>query len=138
MWTCPGCHRKFKKTNQVHSCNEKTLDDYLKPASPHSVDLFNHFIAEFRRIGKIDIHPTRSMIAISSRVRMAYVINFGKNFIDIVFPFGQAFEDNLCFTKIKQVPGTMDFNHHFRMCLREDVNAEVRKFMKMAFDKAAG
>ena len=62
-------------------------------------------------------------------------MQLGKNFIDVVFPFKQAYEDNLCFTKIKQVPGTDDYNHHFRMYFKEDINAEVLKYMKLAYEK---
>jgi hypothetical protein len=136
MWTCPHCNQQFVKTNQTHSCNEKTLADFLKGKSPHTVELFNHFVEQYKLIGAISIHPTKSMIAIAAKTRCAHVIQLGKNFIDIVFSFQQSYEDNLCFTKIKQVPGTNDFNHHFRMYLKQDINKEVKKYMKMAFDKA--
>jgi hypothetical protein len=57
----------------------------------------------------------------------------GKDFIDIVFPFEKPYPDNLCFRKIAQVPGQLQFNHHFRMQRKEDINGEVKKFMKLAY-----
>jgi hypothetical protein len=52
-----------------------------------------------------------------------------------VFPFEQPYSNNLCFQKIAQVPGdARQFNHHFRMQENEDVNDEVKKFMKMAVE----
>jgi hypothetical protein len=74
------------------------------------------------------------MISFASRNRFAYVIQLGKNFIDVVFSFKQAHEDNLCFNKIKPVPGSDDFNQHFRMHYKEDINKEVRMYMKMAYE----
>ena len=135
MWTCPICNRAFIKNNQYHSCNEKSLNDFLKGKSVHTIELLEHFINEYKRIGNISIHPTKSMITISGKTGLAHVIQLGKNFIDIVFPFKQAFEDNLCFVKIKQVPGTNQYNHHFRLCFKEDINEEVFHYMKLAFGK---
>ncbi|MEO6549349.1 MAG: hypothetical protein ABIN94_15210 [Ferruginibacter sp.] len=115
---------------------DKTLDDFLKGKSVHTINLFYHFIDEYKTLGNISVHPTKSMIAIAAITRMAYIIQLGKSFIDIVFPFKQPYNDNLCFTKIKQVPGTNDYNHHFRMCFQEDVNEEVKGYMKLALQNA--
>ena len=73
------------------------------------------------------------MIAIASKTRIAYVIQLGKNFMDVVFPFDKPYPDNLCFRKIAQVPGQQQFNHHFRMMNTEDLNAEIKNFMKLAY-----
>ena len=134
MWICPHCRQKFVNTNQVHSCGDKVLDDFLKSKSSHTIGLFWHFVEVFQQIGKVTIHPTKSMIAFAARIRIAYVIRLGKDFVDIVFPFERAYNDNLCFRKIAQVPGQQQFNHHLRLMEREDINAEIRKFMKLAYD----
>jgi Domain of unknown function (DUF5655) len=134
MWTCPLCNRHFVKTNQVHSCMDKTLDDFLKGKSDHTNELFYYFIKEYKSLGDITVHPTKSMIAIAGKTRMAYIIRLGKNFMDVVFPFKQAYADNLCFVKIKRVPGSDDYNHHFRMCFKEDINEEIKHYMKLALD----
>jgi hypothetical protein len=134
MWTCPLCNQQFVNTNQVHSCQDKQLSDFLSGKSAHTIELFYHLVDEYRQIGEVKIHPTKSMIAIGARTRFAYVIQLGKNFIDVVFPFKQAYNDNLCFNKIKPVPGSDDFNHHLRIYLKEDINDEVRVYMKMAYD----
>lgn len=90
---------------------------------------------QITQFGKITLHPAKTMIAIvSQQKRIAYVTRLGKNFIHIVFPFEKSYSDNLCFQKIAQVPGDVrQFNHHFRMCDREDVNEEVLKFMRLAY-----
>jgi hypothetical protein len=118
----------------MHSCGDKVLDDFLESKSSHTIGLFWHFVDVFQQIGTVTIHPAKSMIAFAAKTQIAYVIRLGKNFVDVVFPFERAYHDNLCFRKIAQVPGQQQFNHHLRIMEREDVNAEIRKFMKLAYD----
>jgi len=79
------------------------------------------------------------MIGIATpRKRIAYVTQLGKNFIHVVFPFDKPHADNLCFQKIAQVPGDeKQYNHHFRMLAKEDLNKEVISFMKLAFKEGS-
>lgn len=132
MWTCPLCNRTFTKNNQQHSCNETLLADFFKGKSAYTIELFRHFIKEYEQIGKFSVHTTKSMITLAGKTGFAYVIQLGKNFIDIVFPFKLTYDDNLCFMKIKRVPGSNDYNHHFRMYFKEDINEEVKHYMKLA------
>ena len=134
MWTCPLCSQQFLNNNQSHSCNDKTLNDFLEKKSEHTISLFWHFVQQYQEIGKVTVHPTKSMIALAAKTRMAYITRLGKDFVDVTFPFSQPYHDNLCFHKIAQVPGQQQFNHHFRMYRKEDVNEEVIGFMKLAYE----
>ncbi len=114
---------------------ERDLHQFLIGKSEHTLSLFDHFITEFHKIGPVTVHPAKTMIGIAnSHKRVAYITQLGKNFIHVVFPFKERYEDNLCFQKIAQVPGDAQQNHHFRMLHRDDVNDEVRKFMRMAYN----
>lgn len=116
----------------------KTLSDHLQGKSPHTIALFHHFVKEYKKLGDIEVLPAKTMIGIATpRKRIVYIIQLGKNFIDVVFPFKQPYADNLCFLKIAQVPGEQQFNHHFRMISLEDVNEEVRGFMQMAYKQGS-
>ena len=75
------------------------------------------------------------MIAFAAKTRIAYITRLGKDFIDITFPFSKPYNDNLCFHKIVQVPGLQQFNHHFKMYRKEDINEEVIGFMKLAYEE---
>ena len=115
----------------------KTIDDFLKGKSPQTQTLFAHFVAQYKKIGPVTVMPAKTMIGIAtSRRRIAYVTQLGKNFVHVVFPFKEPYPDNLCFQKIAQVPGTENqFNHHLRIYECDDVNKEVMKFMKLAFEQ---
>ena len=135
MWTCPLCDQQFVNNNQVHSCNDKTVNDFLKGKSEHTVSLLWYFIQQYQAMGKVTVHPTKSMIAFAAKTRIAYITRLGKDFIDITFPFSKPYNDNLCFHKIAQVPGQQQFNHHFKMNRKEDINEEVISFMKLAYEE---
>jgi len=117
------------------SSEEKMLEDFLKWKSDYVLALFQHFVKEYQRIGKVTAHPAKTMIGVAtSRKRIAYITQFGKNFIHVVFPFEQPYRDNLCFQKIARVPGDdKQFNHHLRILTKEDINEEVKRFMKLAY-----
>lgn len=134
MWTCPICAQKFVNRNQRHSCNEKTLDDFLEGKSEHTLDLFYHFIEEYRKIGDFVLHPAKSRIAFAARIRFGYIHRLGKDFVDVALTFNEAYSDNLCFYRIGEVPGGKYFQHYLRILQKEDVNDEVRKFMKLALE----
>lgn len=114
---------------------ERALEDWFVGKPPAMRALFDHFIREYNRIGKVTVRPAKTMIVVTTpRKGIAYAV-VKKTAIDITFPFKQAYPDNLCFHKIAKVPiGTPQFNHHLRMTRKEDVNQEVRKFMKMAYE----
>jgi hypothetical protein len=134
MWQCPECNQQFIKTNQGHSCNEKLIADFLNRKSDHTLSLYHYFIEEFNKIGEFVLHPARSRIAFAAEVRFGWIHRLGKDFLDVVLTFNEAHQDNLCFYRIGEVPGGKYFQHYLRIYRIEDINDEVRKFMKMAMN----
>ncbi|MDB5136604.1 MAG: hypothetical protein JWP37_3207 [Mucilaginibacter sp.] len=111
------------------------LSAFLTGKSEHALMLFDHFISELQKMGPITIHPHKTMIGIAnSHKRVAYITQAGKKFIHVVFPFKERYDDNLCFQKIQQVPGRRVLYYHFRMFQKEDLNEEVREFMRIAYN----
>src|SRR5690349_17004514 len=105
------------RLSQEPTPSDPALQKCLEGKSSHALLLFNHFIREFQKSGPVTVPPAKTMIGIATaRKRIAYVTQFGKSFIHVVFPFEQPYPDNLCFQKIAPVPGDgKQFNHHFRM-----------------------
>jgi hypothetical protein len=127
------CVRLIQIIMQQH---HPSISQFLTGKSPHTLVLFHHFIKEFEKIGDITVEPTKTMIGISNaHKRIAWVTQLGKNFIHVVFPFKQRYEDNLCFKKIGPVPGQTQVNHHLRVLDMEDINEEVLGFMRMAYNE---
>lgn len=112
------------------------LSEFLSSKSAHSVALFGELVLAFEELGATDFHAAKTMVCFKRRRNFAYVIQFGKGFIDLLLPFKEPFEDNLCFRKISALPGDGQYNHHVRILAKEDINEEVRFYMKKAFDLA--
>ncbi len=111
---------------------DKNLSEFLDGKSEHTRELFWTFVEAYQQIGKVTVSPAKTMIGIVANKRIAYVTRLGKDFIDVCFMFDEPHKDNLCFTKIAQVPGTSQYNHYFRMMRKEDLNKEVKSYMKLA------
>ncbi|PSL48336.1 hypothetical protein CLV51_1021203 [Chitinophaga niastensis] len=120
--------------NKLSASDDVLIATFLNGKSDHTLALFDHFIAQYKKLGEIGLRPTKTMIGITSgNATVAWITQLGKNFVHIVFPFEKPYPDNLCFIKIAQVPGDdHQFNHHFRMYQMEDVNEEVLQFMQLA------
>lgn len=115
-----------------------SIEDFLHGKSQQTLGLYHHFVESFRQTGPVSLHAAKTMIGIATpQRRIAWITALGKNFVHVVFPFSKSNDDNLCFQKIAQVPGDRkQFNHHFRMYRAEDVNDELKSFMRMAYESA--
>lgn len=136
MWTCPLCDQQFIHANQRHSCNDRTVEDFLEGKSAHTRELFYHFVDEYRQIGDFVLHPTKSTIRLAAHTRFCSIIQLGKDFVDVALHLPQLYPDNLCFHKMGQIPGSNVYNHHCRLYAKEDVTDELKGFMRLAL--AAG
>ncbi|RYY33832.1 MAG: hypothetical protein EOP46_15315 [Sphingobacteriaceae bacterium] len=115
--------------------SDNDLSAFLAGKSSHTLALFNYFISEYKKIGTITLQTTKTMIGIDNgSKRVAHIIKLGKDFVDVVFMSKQPYNNNLCFRKIAQVPGQQQYNHHFRLINVDDINDEMREFMKLAYD----
>ena len=122
----------YKSQTLIHL---KSIQDFLTGKSSYTIALVEHFVKEFEQIGTVTLHPAKTMIGIATKYkRIAWITQLSKSFVHVVFPFEKPYPDNLCFQKIVQVPGdSKQFNHHFRMYAKEDVNEEVKQFMQLAY-----
>jgi len=91
-------------------------------------------IHQYREIGEFVLHPARSRIGLAAEIRFGYLKSLGRDFVDIALTFDKPHHDNYCFYRIGEVPGGKYFQHYLRLYQKDDVNDEVRKFMKLALD----
>jgi hypothetical protein len=133
MWTCPKCHHQFFNKNQSHSCGGYTVDDFLKGKPAESVELFHLFLAEYRGIGPFEIHPVKTRVALLTKMRFCSINKIGINYIDIHLVLTAPFEHTLCFNKIDSLANRF-FVHHARLYDAEDISAELKYYMAMAYE----
>jgi hypothetical protein len=132
MWICPRCRHKFGSVNQSHTCDSYTIEYFLHEKSDIAIDLFDAFIAAYRKIGDIEIHPVKTRIALVTKIRFCSINKIGIDFIDGHLVFSEAHTDNFCFYKIENLAEKY-YLHHFRLYNKSEINTELIKYMKLAY-----
>ena len=100
------------------------LKEFLNGKTEYTLSLFRFFIDELNTFGVFEVEATKTMIALKSTVQFAYVTHLGKNFIHIVLPFNQPFDNQLCYKKLVFYNFTIDadivFHIFFKIVFLED------------------
>ncbi|RAJ08820.1 hypothetical protein LX64_01474 [Chitinophaga skermanii] len=115
---------------------DPAVQNFIARKSETSIALLQHFLAVFNEQGPVTVRATKTMLAVDHNGRtVAWITQLGKVFLHVVFPFKNAYPDQLCFIKITPLPGQKQYNHNFRMFYHDDVNDEIIYFMNKSFDK---
>jgi hypothetical protein len=131
VWTCPACGAAFVQRNLSHSCVRTSLAEFLEDKPPAAVRLFERFVAEVRKLGPVILHPVKTRVALMVEVRFAAINRFGDGYIDGHLWLKQRVESDK-FRRIEALAGK-DFVHHFRMASPDFVDAELRRYLRMAY-----
>ncbi len=133
MWICPKCKHKFYNRNQSHSCGSYTVEDFLKGKTEKAIELFNFFLSEYQKIGNFELHPVKTRVALLTKMRFCAINKLGKDYIDVHFVLTKPYHDNLCFHRIENLAERF-FIHHLKICNKTDINSEIKKYMKLAYN----
>jgi hypothetical protein len=133
MWLCPKCKARFYNKNQSHSCGDFSLQKFLTNRPEASINLFRHFLSEYRKIGPFDLHVVKTRVALLTKMRFCAINKMARDYIDVHLVLTQPFVEQDCFRKIENI-GDRFFVHHLRIKSKENINREVKKFMKLAYD----
>jgi hypothetical protein len=118
MWTCPKCNHQFYNKNQSHSCGGYTVDAFLKGKPVEMVNLFDHFLSEYRKIGPFVLHPVKTRVAMLTKMRFCSINKIGIDHIDIHLVLTRLFKDTAYFYKVDNVANRF-FVHHARLYDKE-------------------
>ena len=108
------------------------LVKFTSGKSDVTLSLLSHFLNACSQQAAVSVSPAKTMISVGTGKGKVWITQLGRNFVHIVFPFKEQYPDNLCFQKIAQVPGQNQYNHHFRMYSKEDLNEEVLSYLRKA------
>jgi len=91
--------------NVRHSCNDNTVEDFLRNKSDKTVGLFYFLVEEYRKLGDFVLHPAKTMIRFAAKIRFAYIHRLGKDYVDVVLQLREPHKETLCFHKMARIPG---------------------------------
>ena len=131
MWTCPRCLAKFVTRNLPHSCVVTTVEDFFAARAPGGVALARAFIAEVEKLGPLTLHPVKTRIALMVDVRFAAINRISATSIRGHF-WLRARHASRRFERIEPL-GSRDWLYHFIVDAQRPIDAELRRFMRMAY-----
>jgi hypothetical protein len=57
-WTCPHCHRRFRRPGQGHECAPAmTVDEYFATGPPHERPVFDAVVAHVDTLPGVHVEP---------------------------------------------------------------------------------
>lgn len=132
MWTCPKCQHKFYNKNQAHSCGSYTVDGFLAGKTGHAQDLFHAFINAYKEIGPFELHPVKTRVALLTKMRFASINKLGKDHLQVHLVLTEHHEEPALFYRVENLLDRF-FVHNFRLYTKDDIDATLKKYMKLAY-----
>lgn len=83
-WRCPQCNRKFRNTNQSHSCVNKRVDDHFIGKNMHVKATYDTLEFKLKSMINFNIHPVLNAIMFTTDATFL-AIKPKKNWIDLEF-----------------------------------------------------
>ncbi len=135
-WTCPECGRRFRRTNQTHTCRRVTVEDVFEGATDHSVALFEQFHSMLSNIGPIELSITRSGVGFRGEHRVFAAVRPTKaglgGFLDLTHRV-----DDERFSKVEPYTKRL-FIHKLRLSSGDQLDDEFRGWLENAYGVGAG
>ena len=132
LWTCPKCGGLFFQKNLWHSCTKYSEEEFLQGKSERAIELYRHFLNEYKKIGPVTLHVIKSRIAFMVLVRFSGINKLGKDYIEGAFWLKEKIESKK-FHKIEFIPRD-NYIHRFRIYSETEIDEEFKKYMKMAYE----
>ena len=129
-WTCPECNRKFKNTNQSHSCVIKRLDEHFIGREPQVRATYDALESRLKAIIEFRISPVINAIMFTNNVTFL-AIKPKKEWIDLEFLLDYEVNE---FPIHKVVKATKTrYAHFIRIQEPKNVDDQLIEWIKKAY-----
>ena len=85
MWTCPNCHRKFRNTNQSHTCKLVDKESFFLNRPAHFKDLYQIIKAQAQKLGEFREEAVAPDVIFFKTKSTFLAIKVKKAWLDIEF-----------------------------------------------------
>ena len=134
-WICETCGRKFKNTNQWHSCEQSTIEQHINGKPEFVVEMFHKLLDVVSEFGYIELLPLKTVIQVQ-RSSTFLSIYLKKNKIHLEF---QAMKEKKlpCITKLIRISKNRVF-HLADLKEINEINTDLTKALKEAYNLSKG
>jgi len=131
LWRCPKCGKWFVTRNIYHSCARYPLAHHFR-GKPRARELFEHFRATLEEIGPVRLVSNKTRVGFMVRVRFAGVTAIRKDSLRCGMWLTRRVPSKR-WVRVERV-APRAFIYHFEMRSPRDLTAEIRRFLREAYD----
>lgn len=132
LWACPRCGARFVTEHMSHGCGDYTVDGFFEGKAASARVLYDALVRTIGEIGPFEQVPTKTRIAFMVRVRFAAVNRVRTDGLACHVWLKRRAESPR-FTKVELL-GRSDWVHHFVLRSEEELDDELRGWMREAYD----
>ncbi len=136
QWTCEECGRRFRRTNQRHTCSRVTVDDVFGGASPHSHAMFEAFRAIVDSVGPYELSITKSGVGFKGTHRVFAAVRPTKTGLGGFLDLTHHVEDER-FSTVEPYTKRL-FIHKLRLTSVDQLDHDFRHWVENAYQVGAG
>ena len=129
-WICPECNRKFKSTNQSHSCVVKSIDEHFVRKEANARATYETLVKKLKSIIDFEIHPVINAIMFTTDVTFL-AVKPKKEWIDLEFLLDYEVNE-FPIHKVVKVTKTR-FAHFVRIQEPKNVDDQLIEWIKEAY-----
>ncbi len=130
-WICETCGRKFKNTNQWHSCEQSTIEQHINGKPEFLVEIFHKLLDVVSEFGDIELLPLKTTIQVK-RKSTFLSIYLKKNKVHLEFQTKD--EKKLsCITKSIRISKNRVF-HHLDIRDISEINGDLIIIFREAYN----
>ncbi|MDX1429050.1 MAG: DUF5655 domain-containing protein [Rhodothermales bacterium] len=126
MWECPTCGRRFKNTNQSHSCQLFSLEHHLWNKPAKVVALYQMLAAFAEEIGEVDIEPMKSTI-LFRRETAFWSVAIHRTFVRVLFQLHRLLPDRSEWHVTQVSPGR--YVYEVKLTDPDQIDDEMRRLL---------
>ena len=136
MWTCPKCHRKFRNTNQLHTCKLVDKESFFLRRPPHFKKLYKIIKNHVKDLGEFREEAVLPDVIFFKTKSTFLAIKVKKAWLDIEF-FLDHLDDEPPVKKYLQT-SKRRFAHLVSIDEAEDINDQLIDWIRESYELIAG
>ncbi len=131
MWTCPECKRKFRSTNQSHSCRLADPDMHFRNKPDTLRATYEKLLSVTREFGPYDINVVQS--AIFLKTKSTYVeVKTRKTHLIIMFFLGREVTEFPMSRAVRMSKNKVAHELHVQQ--PDDIDEQVIRWLKESYE----
>ena len=131
MWTCPDCKRKFRNTNQNHSCILISKDDLFAKRPAILKTLYAKIAASVKNLGDYREETVLPGVIFFKTKSTFLAVKVKKDHLEIEF-FSDHHEDDPSIAKWLQTSKNR-FVHVVKIDSEEDITTQLTEWIKRSY-----